>query len=516
MVLLEAIQVSRFLYLPRIDFCDRLNSTGIQDTPNGHVIIYSLWDPSATVEVTSVLYAEPGATTERFGGEGTGYHFISNPSKGGTGWNLNTWYTLVTRCWDNGQHTSFGLWVFDSVNWHYLVTIDYPYKGARFNYGATSFLENYGSSDLAGLRKMSTQNGWKRSTAGWGYFLQGSFDVGTTGGVSGNTFYMATQNGLAANINSANSNQKVSSIFFDECILIFIYIFFFLSSFQVPKAATTQPVLPSLTITSFTAQYNPQTQRVTISWTIDSSRSPQFSYSIKLYNSNSPSTVVSSSSSSAPQVRSVLLSTTSLPAGAYLATLQLVDVLDVASALQTTAFSTVFGPTASPSVVPSSVVPSLPPSYGSTRLPTGPTVRPSRSPSSKSSFRPTSSPSTTSTNFPTIIPTSLMPSPSVAASFSLTGPVTFDGTSTFLHYPPLSPALGAAFSISLWVNPTSTSSEAYLLSLGRSPTNFDGELILEISNSEAYYWEYGQGNYGVSLTSPTSIPQGSSFFFSLL
>ena len=236
MVLLEAIQVSRFLYLPRIDFCDRLNSTGIQDTPNGHVIIYSLWDPSATVEVTSVLYAEPGATTERFGGEGTGYHFISNPSNGGTGWNLNTWYTLVTRCWDNGQHTSFGLWVFDSVNWHYLVTIDYPYKGARFNYGATSFLENYGSSDLAGLRKMSTQNGWKRSTAGWGYFLQGSFDVGTTGGVSGNTFYMATQKGLAANINSANSNQKVSSICFDECILIsFIFLFilsFFLSFFH--------------------------------------------------------------------------------------------------------------------------------------------------------------------------------------------------------------------------------------------------------------------------------------------
>ena len=121
-----------------------------------------------------------------------GFHFISMPSNGGESWNLNTWMTLATRCWDIGNHTYFALWVYNQTNWKQLVTIDYPYPSARFNYGTTSFLENYGGTSKESLRKMRTRNGWKRYTdSGWGAFSIGHFDVGiqgVQGGTIGDSF----------------------------------------------------------------------------------------------------------------------------------------------------------------------------------------------------------------------------------------------------------------------------------------------------------------------------------------
>ena len=176
----------------------------------GHNYIFSLWDPSSAVQVTNVIYAEPDAFLGRFGGEGTGYHFLSSLKKGGSGWILNSWTTLLTRCWDVADHTYFGLWVSIQGSWRQLVTIDYPYKAARFRYGATSFLENYGSSSIGSLRYMKTRNGWKRySDKSWSPFTSGSFDVGTIGGTKNDFFYMATQSGMKPNVNSGNSVQYV-------------------------------------------------------------------------------------------------------------------------------------------------------------------------------------------------------------------------------------------------------------------------------------------------------------------
>ena len=91
------------------------------------------------------------------------------------------------------------------------VTLDYPYKRARFNSETVAFMNNYGSTHLTGLRKMITFGGWKRSTTGWDYFQQGTFNVGTNGGALPNygDFYVASKLGLTANINSANSVQTV-------------------------------------------------------------------------------------------------------------------------------------------------------------------------------------------------------------------------------------------------------------------------------------------------------------------
>ena len=176
---------------------------GIQDTPyNGHIFIFALWDPTDTVKVTEFPYHETGAVVERFGGEGTGSHFLSMPKKGGSSWTLQTWNTLATRCWDYGNHTYFGMWLYNQTHWKQLVTMDYPWKSVRFDWGAQSFLENYVGGDLGTFRKMRTKNGWKRySNGNWKPFTSGAFDTGLSG-VQGGTvddyFFMATQAGLNA------------------------------------------------------------------------------------------------------------------------------------------------------------------------------------------------------------------------------------------------------------------------------------------------------------------------------
>ena len=185
-----------------------LNYLGLLDSPDGHVFVYSLSDPqSTTTPTTSVLYSVPESITVRVGKE---FRFLTTNLYRGKWVPLNE-YIMITRCWDDGQHTSFGLWVFNSAYWDYLVTLDYPYKRARFNSETVAFMNNYGSTQLTGLRKMIIFGGWKRSTTGWDYFQQGTFNVGTNGGALPNygDFYVASKLGLTANINSANSVQTV-------------------------------------------------------------------------------------------------------------------------------------------------------------------------------------------------------------------------------------------------------------------------------------------------------------------
>ena len=147
----------------------------------------------------------PESISIRVGNE---FRFLTTNQYGNKWVPLNE-YIIVTRCWDDDLHTSFGLWIYNSIYWDYLVTLDYPYKRARFNNETMTFMENYESTHLTGLRKMVTRDGWKRSTAGWNFFHQGTFNLGTTGGVFNEAFYLESRLDLPANINSTNEIQQV-------------------------------------------------------------------------------------------------------------------------------------------------------------------------------------------------------------------------------------------------------------------------------------------------------------------
>ena len=257
------------------------------------------------------------------------------PSNGGQSWISNTWVTLATRCWDIGNHTYFSLWVYNQTNWKQLVTIDYPYPSARFNYGATSFLENYGGTTPSSLRKMRTRNGWKRYTNSvWGYFNTGYFDVGVPGvqgGAVGDYFFMTTKSGLSAS--PTKSEQLVTN------------------------PTISRPVYPPARISSWTARYQDNRKSLTISWVIDSSRSPQLIYTVKLFyaSNNSLAKLIQDS---AAHLRNVVINIGGLGRGKYHIQLSIQDIFDQISPIVNSSFFLTGNSTVFPSPVPSSI-PSL-------------------------------------------------------------------------------------------------------------------------------------------------------------
>ncbi len=291
--------------------------TGIQDHPSyGHLIIYLLWAPSNGQPITPV-YAEPYALVEPFGGEGTGMHILTQPNLGGTGWNLGQWYTLLTRCWDYNSHTYFGLWLNNAATgaWKQIVTFDYPMT-VHFNYRAVAFLENWSGRYLAYNRQMRTRNGWKRNGNGsWIPFTQGTFDVGTTGGVIDDYYSMEMGPSAVPNITADNRIQTLN-------------------------APTQTPAIAVGQLTSASAVYTQPTQTVTVAWIPNETTGPQFSYKIEIFNNaaftGNPSIT---KTDIAPHIRSQAINVSSLPKNkTYYVRVRITDILDRTSNYATTSF----------------------------------------------------------------------------------------------------------------------------------------------------------------------------------
>lgn len=150
-------------------------------------------------------------------------------------------------------------------------------------------------------------------------------------------------------------------------------------------------------MTSLTANYDQHTRILCVTWAIDRTRSPQFSYSVTVFNIHQPSELLLSVADLAPQVRSVTLNLETLSPGVYTATVQLVDILDVVSSSNSTTFAVVPNPTkllftVSTITPPAQQTPS-------------PSIRPSSSGPTNPTVKPTSaSTQTPSTSIPTFTP----------------------------------------------------------------------------------------------------------------
>jgi len=268
--------------------------TGIQTNPMGNDFIYSLWNPSnwtpAGPNIT-LVYAETGAEVGPFGGEGTGMHFLSQPSKGGSSWKLNQWYTLFTRNWQNGKDTYFALWKLDQTAkaWTQLVTFSFPLARQCFSYGEISFLENYCGCNKTYTRFMFTKEMWKNyTTTGWQFLNHGSFDVNTTGGVIKNSYYMETGPNAIPNIHPSNSDQTVPT-----------------PSYHLPQISTGQ-------LSSCSLSYSSDT--LTVNWVVITSTAPQFSYQIQIFdNSVFRGSPLITESAVVAHIRTLAINISSLP-----------------------------------------------------------------------------------------------------------------------------------------------------------------------------------------------------------
>lgn len=148
---------------------------GLQDHPRGRNFIFSIWDHSSHCKPIRAIHLGAGTKAEGFGGEGTGLKSWNFE----LGWKVDSWYTLVTRCWDHADQTRFGFWVHspDRLRWSHLVTMEVAVPSARFQGATDAFIEDWLNTGR-NFREIQLKNGWKRKDEGqWHPFQSARYSV---------------------------------------------------------------------------------------------------------------------------------------------------------------------------------------------------------------------------------------------------------------------------------------------------------------------------------------------------
>lgn len=247
--------------------------TGLQMTEQGPGFIFSLWDPPGTEAVPSIraLYAAPGARVGRFGGEGTGLHYMNTA----TTWDLDHWYRFVVRSWNSGAVTYFALWVQDEQTgaWTHHVTMEAPEPHFRFGDSIQSFLEDwYGNGNL----KRAAEYRFPRVrsvTTGWSAITKANFQVSQKPGASSRfarSFNTGGKNGIfflqSGGDTKPNLPDAVQLIMRNPPV-----------SAEGPGAA---PDVPPIRILRAHAERKADT--INIYWSLTQAATPQFAYHVQI------------------------------------------------------------------------------------------------------------------------------------------------------------------------------------------------------------------------------------------
>ncbi len=299
---------------------------GMQEHPDGRNFIYSLWDPISSTDSITAEYTHPNTEIANFGGEGTGLRSLNF----GIGWETNQWYSLVSRSWSTNENsTLFGYWIYDQNNsiWHHLVTMNYPVPNLYFNTKTSSFIEDWlGNGHEA--RTVHHKHGWKRKTSDstWLPFDESYFDrvfpdAGTVnyienydGGVIDDEYYFMTSGGIT----TPETNQ-------DDVTLTLTY------TASNPGFETGEFNNLNLLV---------ENDNLLADWDLVDSKSPQFSYHIKIYNnaelSGSP---IISIESIKPHIRNDVIDISNLSDNIeYFVQFNITDIFDNVSVAQVGSF----------------------------------------------------------------------------------------------------------------------------------------------------------------------------------
>lgn len=309
---------------------------GLQHTPDSSsgsskILIASQWDPNTAGGVFArQAYLGAGTIYSRFGGEGDGAKTI-NPYN----WTLNTWYNFVIRAWKLNGELFIGTFVQNLSNnqWFHTSTLAIPTRTTFLGSGSGAFLENWHGSDprFDGrfVRKAYFKDCWNRTDAGvWQkstsrYFSCNANDANRNG-IYDWAFNAGFDAGEDAYFMEHGGNVTPSAAFNGGRVL------------DLP-VQTNQASSPSLTIgevSTVSASYSAGT--VTVNWTNNNTRSPQFSSTVEILNASN--TVVGTVTETLPQKRSAVISGT-LAAGTYTARVTITDIFGGVSAAKTVTFT---------------------------------------------------------------------------------------------------------------------------------------------------------------------------------
>lgn len=287
---------------------------GMQNSPQGHNFIFSLWDPSSVHEAIRAEYIGDGTDIANFGGEGTGLRSLNYK----VGWLPDQWYTFVTRVWNLNDRSYYGFWIFDESNntWHHLVTMNYPVKNLKFISRSSAFIEDWMGNGTS-VREIHRKNGWKRKlNSQWFAFNQATIsrvspDAGCAnyienydGGVIANEYFF---------IKSGGSNTHPLTNVSGTTINI--------------SNNNTSPNFKSCEISNLVLKKD--IDSLEINWIVNNSKSPQYSYTIDLYNNSSFSgTPITSYSEIKPHARQAKIKISNLLSGTFYLKMYIYDIFD--------------------------------------------------------------------------------------------------------------------------------------------------------------------------------------------
>lgn len=298
---------------------------GLQQTPDNsfgtpNILISSLWDPNTAGGIYSeVAYTGAGTISSRFGGEGDGYKTINSYQ-----WALNTWYNIALRAWKLSGKLYIGTFIqnMSTGTWFHTSTLAIPERTTFLGAGNDAFLENWTGTntayDGAYVRKAFFKDCWNLNTS--------------------NTWQKHTSRSFSANAGDEGRNGIYDRAFNSGYDATEDAYFMVHGGSTTPSAGfgtgrtltlpeqTNQGSAPTLTVgevQSVTATSNGNT--ITVNWTNNPSKSPQFSSKIELLNPSG--TVVSTVDEVLPQKRTATITST-LGSGTYSVRVTLTDIFN--------------------------------------------------------------------------------------------------------------------------------------------------------------------------------------------
>jgi hypothetical protein len=301
---------------------------GLQQTPDNsfgtpNILLSSLWDPNTGGGVFSeVAYIGSGTTSSRFGGEGDGYKTINSYK-----WALNTWYNIALRAWKLNGKLYIGTFIQNQSTgiWFHTSTLAIPERTTFLGAGNDAFLENWTGSNTAYdgsyIRKAFFKDCWNLSTTNiWEKHTSRDFSANAGDEVRNGIYDRAFNSGYDATEDAYfmehGGNVQPNAGFGTGRTL------------ALPVQAN-QGTAPNLTIAQIqSATATRSGNAVTITWTNNQTKSPQFSSKVELLDPSG--SVVSTVSEVLPQKRSATITST-FGTGTYSVRITITDIFNQSS-----------------------------------------------------------------------------------------------------------------------------------------------------------------------------------------
>lgn len=303
---------------------------GIQWSSDGGLLfIYSIWDTQSANP--SVEYTAPGKmTSESFGGEGTGMKTWSSDKRGvDFDWEWDKWNRLVTRAWNCKGGTCYGFWAYryGDQKWHHLSRLKVGTPNRGFHNSNGSFLEDWAGTGQS-RREAHYRSAWKRSqssqewceynaprysvnstdiaSGGRSYNYRNSWDAGRrTDSQDGKDYWFMQAGGSAISPHTTQTGNYLPNI----------------------SEGTALPSVAKGEIKQWDVSNN--SNNVSVSWTMDSTKAPQFSVHTAIYSgATATGTPISSMADSIPEQTSHTLNTGTLANGQYTVQIKYYDLFD--------------------------------------------------------------------------------------------------------------------------------------------------------------------------------------------